>query len=255
MDVLVPLRGYFELSTQPDSSILPDVFQVLEDILDTKYETGTCTKVPITSSGDCGSFSLGREDFVRGDAQMNLALDRVIQNLHAGQIEAVVFVTDMLVSPDPPSAMYLIKNPVSEELLLSGLVLQELDVVMMGVKLTFWGVQGMCGCSNRCWLNEGTKPQRWVPLPQPVHRPLYILMIWRFPVDAMQEGLIPGVATELESAINSLDSEVEVVVEAFSENKEYEATGWDIETQHKKCVQELLLSHNQWNTDREGSAP
>ncbi len=80
---------YFELSTQPDSSILPDVFQVLEDILDSKYETGTSTRVPITSSGDCGSFSLGREDFVGGDSQMNLALDRVIQNLHAGQIEAV----------------------------------------------------------------------------------------------------------------------------------------------------------------------
>ncbi len=149
-----------------------------------------------------------------------------------GRLKLSVFVTDMLVSPDPPSAMYLIKNSVSEELLLSGLVLQELDVVMMGVKLTFWGLQGMCGGSNRCWLNEGMKPQRWVPLPQPVHRPLYILMIGRFPVDAMQEGLIPGVATELESAINSLDSEVEAVVEAFSENKEYEATGWDIETQH-----------------------
>lgn len=131
--------------------------------------------------------ALGRDLFAGGESRLNEAIRHALQKFDAGELEAAVFITDLVATEELAGAMGVAKA-LSDRMSSPELQHGDFHVGLLGIKAPYWGVFRDCPNNDGrgCWFSE--QVQDYLPIPSEAKSPFFVLILGRRYDDVQQIG-------------------------------------------------------------------
>ena len=184
-----PMGGYIHKTNQDSMYTLQGIHGSLLNVSSQVYAgnriSTECKDVVTGQHFNCDNKLLSTRNFFKGkNSLIDTVFQSAVDGLKDGSIAGVTLISDLMATNGgsgigPTALLEYFKGKAPN--LLEHFKGGGIHMAILGVRPKYWGVHSK-GCPAPpgelgCWFHEGQR--RWIPLEEPVHRPIYILVIGR----------------------------------------------------------------------------
>ena len=219
-DRSIPMKGYIHKTNRDNMFALQEIHGSLLNVSSQVYAGSgisiECKDAVLDVPFNCRSSLSTRDFFTVGDSQIEL--QSAVDGLKDGSIVGLALISDLMATIEgrigPTALLEYFKGKAPN--LLEYFKEGGIHMAILGVRPKYWGAHpGNCPAPPGelgCWFHEGQK--RWIPLEEPVHRPIYILVIGRSideKDDSKGKNPVAMITEKVEQTLGHFDVKSEVL--------------------------------------------